>query len=85
MHGFQKLPRVVDRQKKTDFFILTTFLAPAIFQSMSSEKLGQKVAGAKKVVKIKNQFFHGVQPREGIFEIRSHWCCIFTIFGPSFT
>jgi hypothetical protein len=42
------------------------------------------MAGAKKAVTIKNQFFHARQPCEGISEIRSHWCCIFTVFGQSF-
>ena len=42
------------------------------------------MAGAKKVVEIKNQFFHARQPRKEIFEIRSYWCCIFMIFGQSF-
>ena len=44
----------------------------------------EKMAGAKKVVNIKNQFFHARQPREGIFDIHSHWCCIFTLFCHSF-
>ena len=42
------------------------------------------MAEAQKVAKMKDQFFCAGQPREGIFEIRSHWCCIFTIFGQSF-
>ena len=42
--------------------------------------MDQKVAGAKKVVK--NQFFHARQPRKGIFEIHSHWCCNFITFFP---
>ena len=29
------------------------------------------MAGAKKVIKVKNQFFHARQPRKQIFEIRS--------------
>ena len=33
----------------------------------------------KKIVNIKNQFLHARQPREGIFDIRSHWRHIFTI------
>ena len=32
--------------------------------------MDQKMADAKKVVKMKNQFFHARQPRKGIFEIR---------------
>ena len=30
--------------------------------------MGQKMTGSKKVVFIKNQFFHARQPREGIFK-----------------
>ena len=40
----------------------------------------EKMAGAKKVVKMKNHFFHARQPREGIFDVCSPWCCIFTLF-----
>ena len=36
------------------------------------------MTGAKKVVKVKNQFFHARQPREEIFEIRSYRGLIFT-------
>ena len=36
------------------------------------------MAGAKKVIKVKNQFFHAHQPREEIFEIRSYRSLIFT-------
>ena len=35
------------------------------------------MAGAKKVIKVKNQFFHARQPREEIFEIRSYRGLIF--------
>ena len=31
--------------------------------------MDQKMARAKKVVILKNQFFHACQPRKGIFEI----------------
>ena len=44
----------------------------------------EKMPGAKKIVNIKNQFLHARQPREGIFDIRSHRCCIFTITCQSF-
>ena len=37
------------------------------------------MAGTKKVIKMKNQFFHARQPREGISDICSSSCCIFTI------
>ena len=36
------------------------------------------MAGVKKVIKVKNQFFHARQPREEIFEIRSYRGLIFT-------
>ena len=42
------------------------------------------MAGAKKVVKTKNQFFHVYQQRKGIFEFPSHRCCIFRTFFQSF-
>ena len=44
----------------------------------------EKMPQAKKVVNIKNQFLHARQPRERIFDIRSHRCCIFTITCQSF-
>ena len=47
------------------------FLAPVIFWSIFLDLMDQKMAGSKKVVKTKNQFFHARQPREGIFEICS--------------
>ena len=40
--------------------------------------MDRKIAGSKKVVIAKNQFFHARQPREGIFEIRSYTGLIFT-------
>ena len=36
------------------------------------------MAGVKKVIKVKNQFFHAHQPCEEIFEIRSYQGLIFT-------
>ena len=33
---------------------------------------------AKKVIKVKNHFFHACQPHEEIFEIRSYRSLIFT-------
>ena len=44
----------------------------------------EKMPQAKKVVNIKNQFLHARQPRERIFDIRSHRCGIFTITCQSF-
>ena len=40
----------------------------------------KKMPRAKKVVYLKNQFFHARQPREGIFDIHSHQCCIFIAY-----
>ena len=48
------------------------FLAPVLFWPIFSDILDQKMARSKKVVIIKNQFFHARQPREGIFEICSY-------------
>ena len=36
------------------------------------------MAGVKKVIRVKNQFFHARQPREEIFEIASYQGLIFT-------
>ena len=44
--------------------------------------MDQKMAGAKKVVKIKNQFFHAHQPRKGIFEIHLLLGCFFMTSFP---
>ena len=47
------------------------FLAPVIFWSIFLDLTDRKMAGSKKVVITKNQFFHTRQPCEGIFEICS--------------
>ena len=47
-------------------FHSNNFLAPAIFLIREIFKSDQKMAGAKKVVTMKSQFFHIHQPREGI-------------------
>ena len=46
---------------QNNFFWFRQFLDPLDL------KKGQKIAGAKKVVIIKNLFFHARQPRKGIF------------------
>ena len=81
MNGFQKFLRVVDRRQKTDFLFYQLFWLRPFFNPLDLKK-DRKMAGAKKVFRIINQFFHAHQPRKGILEIRSHWCCIFTIFWP---
>ena len=40
------------------------------------------MAGAKKVAKIKDQFFHACQPRKGIFEIHLLLGCFFMTSFP---
>ena len=70
------------------FFIILTFLAPVTFRSLFKDFIDQKVAGAKKFILTKNQFFYARQPREQIFEICSYRSLIFTpvclSFGHSF-
>ena len=44
----------------------------------------KKMPRAKKVLNLKNHFFHDCQPREGIFDIFSHQCHVFTITCQSF-
>ena len=63
---FQKFLNMINGHEKTDFFILTTFFAPVIFLIREILKSDQKMAGAKKVVTMKSQFFHIHQPCEGI-------------------
>ena len=41
------------------------------FFDLFSHIMDQKMAGAKKVVNMKNHFFHARQPREGIFDVCS--------------
>ena len=42
------------------------------------------MTGAKKVIKVKNQFSCACQPREGIFEIWSYQGLMFTTDSPNF-
>ena len=42
--------------------------------------MDQERAGAQKVVRTKNQFFHARQQGKGIFEIRSNRSCNFVTF-----
>ena len=54
-----------------------TFLAPAIILIHEIKKIDQKMTGAKKIVKVKNQLFYACPPYEEIFEIYSYWGLIF--------
>ena len=58
------------------------FLVPVIFWSISNISWIEKWARSKKVVIIKNQFFHAYQPRKRIFEIHSQLGCNFITFFP---
>ena len=62
---------MVDGHDKTDFWMQKKFWFWPFFD-LFSDLMDQKLAGAKKVVKIKNLFFHVRQPCKGIFEIHSH-------------
>ena len=75
VNGFQKKFSQLSDMKKLMFHYNNFFdLGP--FLTFHSNVMDQKMAGAKKVVKTKNQFFHACQLRKGIFEIHSHRCCI---------
>ena len=65
-------------------FHFNNFFGSGHFSIHEFWKNDQKMAGAKKVVKMKYQFFYACQPREVIFEIHAHSCSIFLIFGWSF-
>ena len=71
----EKFLCMVDAHDITDFWIFGSGDFLIFFQISWIEKMPR----AKKVVNIKNQFLHARQLREGIFDICSNWCCIFTI------
>ena len=73
-----KIPSQGWQTWKNWFSTLRTFLDPAIFWYFFKISWTEKMTGAQKVVKVKNQFFHARWPREGIFEIRSYRGLIFT-------
>ena len=55
-----------------------TFLDLVIYWSFLKISWIKKMTRIKKVIKVKNQFFHARQPREGTFKIHSYWGLIFT-------
>ena len=69
---------------KTWFSTLMIFLDSVIFRYFFKISWIKKMTGAKKVIKVKNQFFHACQPLEGIFEIQSYWGRIFTTYTLNF-
>ena len=63
-------------------FYLNNFFGSSHFLIHQILTKGQKSAGSKKFVKIKNQFFHARQPRIEIFEIHSLLGCFFMTSFP---
>ena len=59
---------MADGPDKTDFWTPKNFLFRPFFD-LFSNMMDQKMTRAKKVVNLKNQFFHAHQPRDGIFDI----------------
>ena len=77
-YRFQKFLHMVDRHDITDFWIQKFFwLGP--FFNIFFNLIYQKMTQAKKFVNKKNQFLHARQLPEGIFDICSNCCCIFTV------
>ena len=69
---------------KNWFLIPMNFLDPVIFWSFFKISWIKKMSGAKKVVKLKNQFFHACQPHKIIFDICTYLGLIFIIVLPNF-
>ena len=75
------LTLLIDKCKS--IFDVKNFFGSGYFLTFFSDLMDQKMGGAKKVVKTKNQFFHVYQCK-GIFEFPSHRCCIFRTLFQSF-
>ena len=56
---------------KKVIFLYFEFFGYGHFLVIFLDIMDQKMPRAKKVIKVKNQFFHARQPRKRIFEIRS--------------
>ena len=69
---------MTDGPDRTDFWNKKNFGSGHFFIFFQISWI-KKMPRAKKVINIKNQFFHARQPREEIFDIYSHLPCIFTI------
>ena len=78
-----KILCTTDVSDKTDFWIQIFFCSGPFLIFLQIWWI-EKMPQGKKIVNIKNQFLHARQPREGIFDIRSHRCRIFTITCQSF-
>ena len=57
---------------KKMIFDFIEFFGSGHFLVIFLDVMDQKIAGAKNVIKVKNQFFHARKPREEIFEIHSY-------------
>ena len=71
MNGFQKVFAWLTGMKK-QIFLYFEFFCSGHFLVIFLDVMDQKMAGAKKVIKVKNQFFHARQPQVEIFEIHSY-------------
>ena len=83
MNKIQKFLCEVDRHEKIDFWIQKILWLRPYFDTFLSI-MDQKMAQAKEVINLKNQFLHARQPHEEIFEIGSLKSCIFSVFCQSF-
>ena len=76
---FQKFVCTVDGHDRNDFWIQKKFGSGHFFIFFQISWI-EKMPRAKKVINIKNQFFHARQPREEIFDICSHRCIAMVYF-----
>ena len=74
--------RLTGMKKLTFYF--NNFFDSGHFSIHEIWKKDQKMTGVKKVIIMKNYFFHTRQPHERIFKIPWHRRYIFTLFGQSF-
>ena len=63
----------------TELIISMQFFAWVIFWSFFPKMMDQKVTLARKVGKMKNQFFHARQPRAEIFDFCTQQNCSLTL------
>ena len=77
-----KIPLRSWRAWKNWFFYYNNFIGYGWFFAFCSNSMDQKMARAKKVAMMKNQFFHSRQPRKGIFEIHLLLGCFFMTSFP---
>ena len=61
-------------------FLMQNFFCSGHFCSFFPKMMDQKVTPAKKISKMKNQFFHAHQPGAEIFDFCTQQNCIFFLF-----